>query len=121
VHYKLDLGIDHVLNHEAQDTSPRQWEVIERLVSEFATGEGAREDLGRTIFASATTSNRSSRSRARWPEAFAQKRRGFPATYTAAGLRFLPLEFKHSFRSVQIVLDAVDLVFQDAGRISRSR
>ena len=33
VHYKLDLGIDHVLIDEAQDTSPRQWEVIERLVA----------------------------------------------------------------------------------------
>ena len=28
VHYKLDLGIDHVLIDEAQDTSPKQWEIV---------------------------------------------------------------------------------------------
>ena len=30
VHYKLDQGIDHVLIDEAQDTSPKQWEIIRR-------------------------------------------------------------------------------------------
>ena len=33
--YKLDLGIDHVLVDEAQDTSPEQWEIVATLVSEF--------------------------------------------------------------------------------------
>ena len=42
MHYKLDLGIDHVLIDEAQDTSPKQWEIIERLVAEFSAGAGAR-------------------------------------------------------------------------------
>ena len=42
VHYKLDLGIDHVLIDEAQDTSPEQWDIVERLVAEFAAGAGAR-------------------------------------------------------------------------------
>ena len=30
VHYKLDLGIDHLLIDEAQDTSPEQWDIVER-------------------------------------------------------------------------------------------
>ena len=115
VHYKLDLGIDHVLIDEAQDTSPRQWEVIERLVSEFATGEGARGQLARTIFAVGDDKQSIFSFQGALPEAFAQKRRGFLRTYAAAGLPFLPLEFKHSFRSVQIVLDAVDLVFRTPG------
>ena len=33
VHYKLDQGIDHVLIDEAQDTSPKQWDIIRRLTS----------------------------------------------------------------------------------------
>jgi ATP-dependent helicase/nuclease subunit A len=115
VHYKLDLGIDHVLIDEAQDTSPPQWEVIERLVSEFATGEGARGQLGRTIFAVGDDKQSIFSFQGALPEAFAQKRRGFLRTYAAAGLPFLPLEFKHSFRSLQIVLDAVDLVFGTPG------
>jgi ATP-dependent helicase/nuclease subunit A len=117
VHYKLDLGIDHVLIDEAQDTSPRQWEVIERLVSEFATGEGARGQLGRTIFAVGDDKQSIFSFQGALPEAFAQKRRGFQRAYDAAGLRFLPIEFKHSFRSVQIVLDAVDLVFKTPGAL----
>src|SRR5207237_9774337 len=33
VHYKLDAGIAHVLIDEAQDTRPKQWEIIRRLTS----------------------------------------------------------------------------------------
>jgi ATP-dependent helicase/nuclease subunit A len=117
VHYKLDLGIDHVLIDEAQDTSPRQWEVIERLVGEFAAGEGARGQLGRTIFAVGDDKQSIFSFQGALPEAFAQKRRGFQRAYDAAGLRFLPIELKHSFRSVQIVLDAVDLVFKTPGAL----
>src|SRR4029079_18215742 len=31
VHYKLDRGVDHVLIDEAQDTSPKQWEIIAHI------------------------------------------------------------------------------------------
>jgi ATP-dependent helicase/nuclease subunit A len=51
VHYKLDGGIDHLLIDEAQDTSPEQWTVIEKLAEEFFAGRGAGEDRCRTIFA----------------------------------------------------------------------
>ncbi len=50
VHYKLDQGIDHVLIDEAQDTSPKQWEIIRLLTGEFFAGAGARQ-VRRTIFA----------------------------------------------------------------------
>ena len=40
VHYKLDRGVDHVLIDEAQDTSPRQWDIVEHIISEFAAGHG---------------------------------------------------------------------------------
>src|SRR5262249_5793031 len=42
VHYKLDQGIDHLLIDEAQDTRPKQWDIIRRLTSEFFGGAGAR-------------------------------------------------------------------------------
>ena len=51
VHFKLDRGIDHVLIDEAQDTSPKQWDIVERLIEEFTTGAGARDGIKRTIFA----------------------------------------------------------------------
>ncbi|HAW45832.1 MAG TPA: double-strand break repair helicase AddA, partial [Roseovarius sp.] len=48
--YRLDGGIDHILVDEAQDTSPVQWQVIERLAQEFTAGAGARADVRRTLF-----------------------------------------------------------------------
>ena len=51
VHYKLDRGVDHVLIDEAQDTSPRQWDIVEHLISEFTAGAGARDGVTRTVFA----------------------------------------------------------------------
>jgi ATP-dependent helicase/nuclease subunit A len=49
--YKLDGGIDHVLIDEAQDTSPEQWEIIQKLTEEFFAGKGRERDQTRTIFA----------------------------------------------------------------------
>ena len=51
MHFKLDRGVDHVLIDEAQDTSPRQWDIVAHLISEFTAGEGARDGVKRTIFA----------------------------------------------------------------------
>ncbi|MEM1086591.1 MAG: double-strand break repair helicase AddA [Pseudomonadota bacterium] len=39
--YKLDGGLTHLLLDEAQDTSPRQWELINALVEEFQSGLGS--------------------------------------------------------------------------------
>ena len=39
--FRLDGGIDHILVDEAQDTSPRQWQVIEGLTAEFTAADAA--------------------------------------------------------------------------------
>jgi ATP-dependent helicase/nuclease subunit A len=48
--YKLDLGIDHILIDEAQDTSRKQWEIIKAIAAEFMPG-GSRPNTRRTLFA----------------------------------------------------------------------
>jgi ATP-dependent helicase/nuclease subunit A len=111
VHYKLDLGIDHVLIDEAQDTSPKQWEVIRRLVSEFTAGEGARGAFSRSIFAVGDEKQSIFSFQGAAPHYFAEMRRHFAAAYAASGARFVALDFKYSFRSAPIVLEAVDKVF----------
>ena len=47
--YKLDARLEHLLVDEAQDTSPTQWQIVERLLDEFAAGAGAH-DKPRTLF-----------------------------------------------------------------------
>jgi ATP-dependent helicase/nuclease subunit A len=114
VHYKLDLGIDHVLIDEAQDTSNKQWEIIRRLVAEFTAGKGARE-VRRTIFAVGDEKQSIFSFQDAAPKEFAWMRRHFEGAHKASGLDFVFREFKHSFRSGESVLGAVDEVFKAQG------
>ena len=99
VHYKLDLGIDHVLIDEAQDTSPKQWEVIERLVAEFAAGARRARSVTRSIFAVGDDKQSIFSFQGAEPEASTTSGAHFEARYEASGLAFRPSEFKYSFRS----------------------
>jgi ATP-dependent helicase/nuclease subunit A len=117
VHYKLDLGIDHVLIDEAQDTSDKQWDIVRRLVAEFTAGKGARE-LTRTIFAVGDEKQSIFSFQDAAPKQFAAMHRHFQKAHDAAGLDFVFAEFKHSFRSGESVLAAVDEVFKAPGLAS---
>ncbi len=112
--YKLDLGIDHVLVDEAQDTSPRQWEIIRTLVTEFVSG-GARENIKRTVFAVGDEKQSIFSFQGASPLAFAENRRHFATMFQEA---FVQERLEHSFRSGPVVLNAVDTVFsrEDAYR-----
>jgi ATP-dependent helicase/nuclease subunit A len=111
VHYKLDRGIDHVLIDEAQDTSPRQWDIIERLTAEFFAGKGARDFVKRTIFAVGDEKQSIFSFQGAAPYKFAEMRRHFERVHTASGLDFVYSVFKYSFRSGPNILGAVDTVF----------
>ncbi|HXD46280.1 MAG TPA: double-strand break repair helicase AddA [Pseudolabrys sp.] len=110
VHYKLDRGIHHVLIDEAQDTSPKQWDIVKALVSEFFAGAGAHQ-RERTIFAVGDEKQSIFSFQGAVPLEFAATRTFFEREHARAGLEFIATEFKHSFRSGPIVLGAVDIVF----------
>jgi ATP-dependent helicase/nuclease subunit A len=110
VHYKLDLGIDHVLIDEAQDTSPKQWEIVKRLAEEFTAGEGARS-VRRTIFAVGDEKQSIFSFQGAKPDEFAAARLHFQHAHRETEINFLPCRFSHSFRSGANVLGAVDKVF----------
>ena len=112
VHFKLDLGIDHLLIDEAQDTSTKQWEIVRRLVAEFTAGEGARS-VRRTIFAVGDEKQSIYSFQNAAPREFAEMRRLFEREHKSAGLDFAYRKFEHSFRSGDSVLGAVDIVFKD--------
>src|SRR6266446_1919290 len=110
VHYKLDQGIDHVLIDEAQDTSPKQWEIIARLTAEFFAGSGARA-IRRTIFAVGDEKQSIFSFQGAAPREFAVMHHAFEKLSKAAEHEFRHVRFRHSFRSGPNVLGAVDEVF----------
>lgn len=113
VHYKLDRGVDHVLIDEAQDTSPRQWDIVAHIISEFTSGEGARDGVTRTIFAVGDEKQSIFSFQGAAPHEFDARRRGLQRKFLDAGLKFDPVSFTYSFRSGPAILQSVDFVFRD--------
>ncbi len=111
VHYKLDLGIDHVLIDEAQDTSEPQWDIVKALTAEFFAGRGAR-DVNRSIFAVGDEKQSIFSFQGAEPKQFETSKRHFAAAFKNAEMSFEEVRFQYSFRSAPTVLDAVDTVFK---------
>jgi len=111
VHYKLDQGVDHVLIDEAQDTSPRQWQIIRLLTGEFFAGHGARE-VNRTIFAVGDEKQSIFSFQGAAPREFDAMRRVFTTLCKAIDRDLQYVPFRHSFRSGANVVGAVDKVFE---------
>jgi ATP-dependent helicase/nuclease subunit A len=93
VHYKLDRGVDHVLIDEAQDTSPRQWDIVEHIIAEFAAGHGARDGVERTVFAVGDEKQSIFSFQGAAPREFDARRQRIGARFEAAGLDFEPISF----------------------------
>jgi ATP-dependent helicase/nuclease subunit A len=113
VHYKLDRGVDHVLIDEAQDTSPWQWDIVAHIISEFTSGEGARDGVTRTVFAVGDEKQSIFSFQGAAPREFDTRRRGLEKKFRDAGLKFDPVSFTYSFRSGPAILQSVDHVFRD--------
>ncbi len=112
VRYKLDTAIDHVLVDEAQDTSPDQWAVIEGVIGDFFSGEGARP-VNRTVFAVGDEKQSIYGFQGAAPELFSAKKTAIEAEARSAGRGFHPVTLSLSFRSTPDVVKAVDAVFAD--------
>jgi len=108
--YKLDLGIDHVLIDEAQDTSPKQWTIIRTIASEFMPG-GGRPNVRRTMFAVGDEKQSIFSFQGAAPKAFDEMRRLFASQFDTPEQGWRYLRFHHSFRSGENVLGSVDQVF----------
>ena len=119
MHYKLDRGVDHVLIDEAQDTSPRQWDIVAHIISEFTSGAGARDGVMRTVFAVGDEKQSIFSFQGAAPREFDARRRALKKKFEDAGLKFDPVSFTYSFRSGPAILQSVDHVFRDAGDLSQ--
>jgi ATP-dependent helicase/nuclease subunit A len=112
VHYKLDQGIDHVLIDEAQDTSPKQWQIVAQLISEFTSGEGARSPVRRTVFAVGDEKQSIFSFQGADPRQFAHWRKTLAKAFGGAQAGFDAVKFDLSFRSGATILAGVDSVFK---------
>lgn len=112
--FRLDGGIDHILVDEAQDTSPGQWAVIERLADEFTAGEGAR-DVTRTIFVVGDRKQSIYSFQGADLRRFEAMRGHFGAKFADAGRPLQEMEMEYSFRSSGAILQLVDLTFDRPG------
>ncbi len=116
--YKLDGGLEHILIDEAQDTSPDQWQIINALTEEFFAGEGARAGLARTMFAVGDRKQSIYSFQGADPREFDKQAGHYEALISNAGETYREVPLEHSFRSSELVLRAVDMVFKrdDASR-----
>ena len=110
--YRLDGGIDHILVDEAQDTSPAQWDVIEKLAQEFTSGQGARTDIPRTIFVVGDKKQSIYSFQGADPREFDRMQQEFKTRLNAVGQPLQDLTLEYSFRSADAILRLVDLTFE---------
>ena len=112
--YRLDGGIDHILVDEAQDTSPVQWQVIERLAQEFTSGEGARADVARTIFVVGDKKQSIYSFQGADPREFDRMQHEFGLRLGATNRPLQSRVLAYSFRSSRAILTTVDCCFDQS-------
>ncbi|MFU8777465.1 MAG: double-strand break repair helicase AddA [Roseovarius sp.] len=112
--YRLDGGIDHILVDEAQDTSPVQWQVIERLAQEFTSGEGARADVARTIFVVGDKKQSIYSFQGADPREFDRMQQEFGLRLGATNTPLQSRVLAYSFRSSRAILTTVDCCFDQS-------
>lgn len=110
IQYKLDKGIDHILVDEAQDTSERQWAIIDALSADFFAGKGAVERI-RTEFAVGDEKQSIFSFQGADPRLFLEQGRKLEKRARAARRKFEYVPLRVSFRSAPDILEAVDAVF----------
>jgi len=113
IRYRLDRGIDHVLVDEAQDTSPKQWQIINAITADFHHGESAAV-RHRTVFVVGDEKQSIYSFQGARPAEFAKQQSDLQHLVEGAEKPFHPGKLILSFRSTSDVLHAVDLVFDSA-------
>ncbi len=110
IRYRLDRGIDHLLVDEAQDTSPKQWEIINAVTEDFHSGDAAAT-VNRTVFVVGDEKQSIFSFQGAEPSEFDRQERRLKKRVEEADKTFHAGRLELSFRSTQDVLHAVDKVF----------
>jgi len=110
--YRLDGGIDHILIDEAQDTSPTQWRIIEKISQEFYAGEGSRDKINRTLFV--VGDKKQSIYSFQGADTFELSRiqKKFKKRFAEAAKPLKEFSLQYSFRSSPTILKLVDSILE---------
>jgi len=120
IRYKLDRQFDHILIDEAQDTNEAQWDIVDALIDDFFSGDGASGDKLRTIFTVGDYKQAIFGFQGTSPENYERakvkiRKRILDARAHALEMRdrrnvpnWLPLDLGRSFRTAQPVLSFVN-------------
>lgn len=120
IRYKLDRRFDHILVDEAQDTNAEQWQIIDALIDDFFSGEGAHGAKLRTIFTvgdykqaifgfQGTSPDNFQRAKERVRASMGALTENAPMVRRATTTReLLDLDLDRSYRTSQSVLSFVD-------------
>jgi len=107
--YKLDMGLEHILLDEAQDTGPDAWDVIEAPLEEFFAGTGAKA-RARTFFAVGDQKQSIYSFQGADAALFNEKEADLGKKIAAAG-EYAKVPLNASFRTTEPVLTFVDTLF----------
>lgn len=113
VMFKMDGGLDHILVDEAQDTNPEQWEIIQILAREFFENMGGH-NITRTLFVVGDEKQSIYGFQRAAPDKFGDMYKFFEQKIKESEQIFTPVDINTSFRSTQVILDAVDQTFIQA-------
>lgn len=108
--YKLDGGVEHILIDEAQDTSPAQWQIIASICHEFYAGRGAASNE-RSLFIVGDEKQSIYSFQGAEPEFLAEISNFLAEKFSNAQRQWKDISLDKSFRSVPLVLNFVDEVF----------
>ncbi|MDR2098848.1 MAG: double-strand break repair helicase AddA [Rickettsiales bacterium] len=115
--YKMDGGISHVLIDEAQDTSPRQWSIIEVLTEQFfTTARGEREM--KSVFSVGDRKQSIFSFQGADVGLFEKYKSLFRDRVERGGFIFRELALSRSFRSAKNILALVDSVIANGRKTS---
>jgi ATP-dependent helicase/nuclease subunit A len=112
VHYKLDGGIDHILLDESQDTTPAQWNIIQKLSEEmFTIAPDIVPDRKRSLFVVGDEKQSIFSFQGADPQVFHDMLEYFKVK-TSPYQDKLEESLRYSFRSTKPILDLVDKTFE---------
>ena len=111
--YRLDGGISHILVDEAQDTSPLQWEVIEKLTREIRSGAGTETEPNRTIFIVGDKKQSIYSFQGADSGEFDRVKKIFSNQLSLTNTPLNDRILEYSFRSSSAILRTVDMTFQN--------